>query len=354
MRNTVFSPGDYVRFLNEKQEGTVRHVLANGVVVVDIEDGFPVEVLPSELVKVKDAARPEGPANAPVSTTTLPAQKQRQPFASLFPSCNAVFLAVLPTMGQITQGPVQLSVVNGSSSVFLFTLSSRQNKQITGIHYGTLLPGEDLLILEKERSHFTDIDALVLEGLFFGRHKKGSNARLIREFLPEFPDITQRFPSLDSPYAFARLQTLFKDEEPEDENLTGMLEKLRSELTGELRGEKTSSSPRKTVSGKTNFHQYRVQPAMAEIDLHIEELVASVEGMSNADMLHVQLSHFRKTLDAALLRKQSTIVFIHGVGNGVLRQEIRKELKELGLKHSDASHALYGGGATEVHLDSRH
>ncbi len=354
MRNTVFSPGDYVRFLNEKQEGTVRTVLASGVVVVDIEDGFPVEVLPSELVNVKDAAGPEGPANASASTTTLPAQKPVQSLASIFPASSAVFIAVIPTPGQITQGILQLWLVNGTSSVFLFTFSSRQKKQITGIHYGTLLPGEDLLIYEKERSHFTDIDALVVEGLFFGPQKTGSSARLIKEFLPEFPDITQRFPSLDSPYAFARLQPVFNAEEPEDENLPGMLEKLKSELTGEVRGEKAPSPTRRTVTGKTNFQQYQVQPAMAEIDLHIEELVKSVEGMSNADMLHVQLSHFRKTLDAALIRRQSTIVFIHGVGNGVLRQEIRKELKELGLKHSDASHALYGGGATEVHLDSRH
>ena len=53
MAETQFQEGDYVRFLNEKQEGTVAKVLGNGNVIVDIENDFPIEATPKELVKVQ-------------------------------------------------------------------------------------------------------------------------------------------------------------------------------------------------------------------------------------------------------------------------------------------------------------
>ena len=87
-----------------------------------------------------------------------------------------------------------------------------------------------------------------------------------------------------------------------------------------------------------------------EIDLHIEKLIEGFEKMSNAEIINIQLKHFRKKLDEALFKKFHKIVFIHGSGNGRLKNEIRKELDDHQLKYSDGNYAQYGGGATEVHL----
>jgi hypothetical protein len=91
---------------------------------------------------------------------------------------------------------------------------------------------------------------------------------------------------------------------------------------------------------------------VAEVDLHIDELLDSIEGMTNNEMLMFQVNYFIKMLESAIVNKFFKIIFIHGVGNGKLKEEIRKILKESYpfLKMYDASMAKYGVGATEVQI----
>ena len=87
-----------------------------------------------------------------------------------------------------------------------------------------------------------------------------------------------------------------------------------------------------------------------EVDLHIHELVDTTAGMSNADMLQLQLQTFRDTLDRYKSEKGRKIVFIHGKGDGVLRRAILEELqrKYKNYEYQDASFREYGFGATQV------
>lgn len=87
-----------------------------------------------------------------------------------------------------------------------------------------------------------------------------------------------------------------------------------------------------------------------ELDLHIEKLVDSTKGLSNTDMLHIQLSTLQRYLHLAILHRQQRMVIIHGLGKGVLRDEVHKLLKETPEveKYSDGWHGNYGFGATEV------
>jgi dsDNA-specific endonuclease/ATPase MutS2 len=67
-------------------------------------------------------------------------------------------------------------------------------------------------------------------------------------------------------------------------------------------------------------------------------------------MLDIQLVHFRKELDLAMLRHAKSIVFIHGIGNGKLKAELRRELTSSGIRFADGAYNRYGAGATEVFL----
>ena len=51
-----------------------------------------------------------------------------------------------------------------------------------------------------------------------------------------------------------------------------------------------------------------------EVDLHIEELIDDIRGMSNGEIIQIQLKHFQKKLDEAIAKKMRSIVFIHGIG----------------------------------------
>lgn len=94
------------------------------------------------------------------------------------------------------------------------------------------------------------------------------------------------------------------------------------------------------------------QKDIIEVDLHIHELVDTTTGMSNADMLQLQMDKFHAVLAENSKRKGQKIVFIHGKGEGVLRSEIMKALKNRykSFYVQDASFKEYGFGATMIRI----
>ena len=88
-----------------------------------------------------------------------------------------------------------------------------------------------------------------------------------------------------------------------------------------------------------------------EIDLHIEELLDSHVGLSNTEILIKQMTEFRSFLKRAQEKSIPKLVVIHGVGEGVLKNEIRTFLsKKEHVEFYDASYLEYGKGATEIRL----
>ncbi len=64
------------------------------------------------------------------------------------------------------------------------------------------------------------------------------------------------------------------------------------------------------------------------------------------------MSRFHSALEEAISKKYRKLVIIHGVGQGTLKMQIRKELQEKypEFLFQDASFREYGFGATMVHL----
>jgi hypothetical protein len=87
-----------------------------------------------------------------------------------------------------------------------------------------------------------------------------------------------------------------------------------------------------------------------EIDLHIENLMPDTKGMSNADMLQIQLKALNSHLQAVISNRQERTIIIHGLGKGVLRDEVHKVLRQIPevSKFSNEWQGQYGFGATEV------
>ena len=91
-------------------------------------------------------------------------------------------------------------------------------------------------------------------------------------------------------------------------------------------------------------------PAM-EVDLHIHKLVKSTKAMSNYDMLTLQLDTAKRQLDFAIHKRIPKVVFIHGVGEGVLKEELKYMFRRYdNLKVSEADYKKYGLGALEVYI----
>ncbi|RXJ51393.1 Smr/MutS family protein [Gelidibacter gilvus] len=111
--------------------------------------------------------------------------------------------------------------------------------------------------------------------------------------------------------------------------------------------EKEQNTKRKSVKVKP---KERNQPAM-EVDLHIHKLTENQRNLSNYDMLTLQLDTAKRQLEFAISKRIQKIVFIHGVGEGVLKMELETLFGRYeNVKHYDADFKKYGIGATEVYI----
>jgi dsDNA-specific endonuclease/ATPase MutS2 len=111
--------------------------------------------------------------------------------------------------------------------------------------------------------------------------------------------------------------------------------------------EKEASKKRSFVKEKKS----RKEDFVLEVDLHIEKLVPSKRGMSNYDILNLQMETAKRQMDFALRNKMPKLVFIHGVGEGVLKAELDFLLGRYdNISFQEANYQKYGLGATEVYF----
>lgn len=111
--------------------------------------------------------------------------------------------------------------------------------------------------------------------------------------------------------------------------------------------EKQQKKPGKTIRTKP---KERFQPTM-EVDLHIHQLVPKSKHLSNYEILNIQMDTAKRQLEFAISKRIQKVVFIHGVGEGVLRSELEFLFGRYdNLKFYDADYQKYGRGATEVYI----
>lgn len=88
-----------------------------------------------------------------------------------------------------------------------------------------------------------------------------------------------------------------------------------------------------------------------EIDLHIEKLVKKFKHLNNFDILNIQVDTARHQLEFAIKNRIPKIVFIHGMGEGVLKTELEYLFGRYPeISYKDANYRKYGLGATEVYV----
>ncbi|WP_417872006.1 DNA mismatch repair protein MutS [Winogradskyella sp.] len=119
-----------------------------------------------------------------------------------------------------------------------------------------------------------------------------------------------------------------------------------SDINNQFLQDKITESPKK----KSHHFSKSKNEVIFEVDLHINQLVNSTNGLDNYDMLTIQLETAKRKLEYAIQKRISKIVFIHGVGEGVLKSELIYLFKKYPVEYYDASYQKYGLGATEVYI----
>jgi hypothetical protein len=324
--------GDRVRLLYHKQEGIITKFLPNDMVEVEIEEGFRIPVLRSELVVI---AREENivfgkNGKKPQAMGAASATAEVKVWSEI-----GLYIAFVPFNDQ------QLAVylLNNTDVQVMFTFGESNNGSYNGIAFGTLQRRSSQKVHEVSLQNFEKWSPILIQALLF-KHGYGSFKEPVckkMKFTAEtFFKNQKQAPILDQVgYVFQI------DQEPP---LPIKSEAIRPEIIKES----MLYSNRHDVPAKVVVAS---RPKI-EVDLHIERLTEKSAVMNSKQILQLQLDTFEKQLDNAIMAGIEKVIFIHGVGNGVLRNEIHKKLSKHALVEyfQDAQKEKFGYGATSVKL----
>jgi len=95
-----------------------------------------------------------------------------------------------------------------------------------------------------------------------------------------------------------------------------------------------------------------LEPARSLLDLHIEKLADDWQHLSTLEKLNLQLRTFEKYLDLAVAHHLPSMIAIHGIGTGRLKEEIHEILKYRRDVKSFINQydPRFGYGATEIYF----
>ena len=368
--------GDKVRFLNDVGGGRVVGFVGKNLVNVEDDNGFEVPVPIRELVVVgtegydghfdsSDAQPDKGdaatdnavsqrakvkaleeeesdPADLPITFHAKPQERRGGDQLNVY----LCFMPVNPTA--LLDTDFETYLVNDSNYYLDYLYLSGENMNWTTIDRGTAEPNTKVYLTTVDRSNLNSLQHLAVEMMAYKQDKPFMIKPAMTIRLN--PDLT-RFYKL---HTFAandffeeKVETfdLVRDDCPVSHEAIDT-QSIKDALTGAKRKREADLKPRvKAVAIRKEHHD-----DIEVIDLHADALLDTTRGMSSGEILEYQLDTFRKTMDKYQKNKGKKLVFIHGKGNGVLRNRILSELHRHyhSCTSQDASFREYGFGATMV------
>lgn len=362
----TFKVGDKVKFLNDVGGGVITKIKQQ-TAFIETSDGFEIPAQFSELIKVEEAGfgglKPEPPAPkvnapkpnaapAPISIDEMEELEEDmdddEADEEIITSENCtlnILLGLVPVKQKGRMEPYfEVHLISDCAYRMLYTFSIVKENFVRGRRVGHIEEDTKALVTTFTMSELRDIQSFKISCIFY---KKGI-------YLPHEPVIYEyKVDALAMSNPSHWEENDYFDEKAIVVNITEMsllyeIERMVTEteerfIIQKKRKDQTQKKPVvKAQSSSDNDTE--------EVDLHIEQLVDDFSGLSAGEIVDIQMSRFTIALDGAIRGKTRKIVFIHGVGNGKLKYEIRKTLdsKYPKLKYQDASFKEYGYGATMV------
>jgi hypothetical protein len=342
-----FNKGDRVKFLNDTGGGIITGIKDSRSAIVLIDDGFDVPVPLSELILVKKSDSNTSSAhekfnesderkNDFIEETKSPsAPDDEDDYESRLNERN-LFMAFVENS---VNNNVEAWLINDSSLHVLYVVYIRQDDIYVNLKTGLLEADTKVFIKDFTREEINSFFSLKVQALFFGK-----------AISDPLPPSQKEFP-VDPSDLFAEGSFGINDFFNQKARIVPMIsDAFEREMQLVSRQEIENIILKERESGKPAVQKVKIDPLVDEVDLHIEELVDDHSQLSGREVLELQMARFTTALEGAIRSKTRRIVFIHGVGNGKLKFEIRKTLdrKYPGLKYQDASFEEYGYGATMV------
>ena len=313
-----FKLGEFVRFIDENREGYITRIIDDQVVAVTGEDDFEIPVAVSNLARV------HGHMSNDVENDFGDSSEEEQASIAEFRT-KGISLAFVPDVNKGSL--VHFFLVNETSYELLVTLNTELKDTYKGEFSGKLGPAS---ITKMYTASLAELDLwpkFLIDVLSFttANIKPIKPISLVCKFkAKDFSDTKKTIPFIKQSGWIMEL---------DEQELKIDVEKLK---------ESFFNQPKSDTK--------KVEKPAREIDLHIEKLRDDYQFLSKPEILDIQLKEFHSKLAAAIVYKFVDMIFIHGVGNGVLKDQIHKALG----KHpqvrtfKDAYKEKFGYGATEV------
>jgi hypothetical protein len=350
-----FRIGDTVRFLNETGGGKISRVDNLGYLYVLTEDGFEIPVKENELILNSPSSR--------IPDTSLPADKipvrpekateqkhekvrnnegeeNRIPLSIPSGMPVKLMLGLVPDdFDAVFKASINIFLINDSEYFLYYLVGYQQQGKYYYLKSGEIEPNTKCFLAGFDQVSLGKIALFHLQALPVSAGQYFRVLPLDEEINIASYDFLKNHMYKENDYFNERAlipgitHTVFAKRPTGMDQLPDVINSATVSNPGE----------KKTMSGGSGT---------MEVDLHIETLRDNYSGLSNGDILRIQMNCFRSALENAISDKIKRIVFIHGVGNGTLKLELRNELKRNYPECTcqDASFKEYGFVATMVHL----
>lgn len=347
-----FKVGDKVKFLNENGGGVIKAVIDSKLVKIETDDGFEMPVLTTELIM---DFRAEGqkvetfpvPVHSPVQQPREVEEEEDRvsginPWGTIKEE-KGIYLVFEPHERQwVLTGKMDVVLINHTSYDILYNLFLEQDGQLRGIDFSSV-PFESKIVIDTiDRDEIEDWTKGFLQVMF---HKDQPD----KVFFPVHSVIDIK-PNRFFKEGSYRTSTLIQSRSilisiaPESTFEAASFSEISRKSA--LQGTAKTADP---VKEKPLIDKHRTNLGEATVDLHIGELIDNILGLSSHDMFNIQLNYFKKALESAIGNEYQKVTFIHGIGNGVLKNAIIEELEEYeGTENRMASISKFGVGAVDV------
>ncbi|QPH41631.1 Smr/MutS family protein [Pedobacter endophyticus] len=312
-----FKLGDFVRFVDEKREGYVTKIIDTQTLGVTDEDGFEIPVAISNLTSVHGhgAAAEEVTAPKPIEVNI--------PLVSKIENGIYIAAATDNKVGNV----VHFHLYNQSPNVLLVGLTTERKEKYAGTFHGVVEAYQSSLVYSASLADLDIWPQFTFQIIIFSKADvKPVDPLVIKKKFraKDFSTEQKELPQLNNKGWLIRLDDLAP--------ITIDAQKLKESFFKSADEKRTVAIPAK------------------EIDLHIEKLRDDHHFLEPDEILQIQLNYFQNALDAAIVHHFDKMTFIHGTGNGTLRNKIHKLIsKNPHIKtYMDAMKEKFGYGATEV------
>ncbi len=337
--------GDRIRFLNTTGGGVIKGFQGKNIVLVEEDDGFETPTLITECVLIESAEIPTA-AQTSFSKPTPKVEEPEEEYHSEeikdpeSEKLTIIFAIVPDNCKQLQNTTYNAYVINDCNYSLIYNISVKFEGQYRSLENGIIEPNTSLLLEEFDGSKLNFRENWLLQIIPLKLGKNYDKKSIIETEIHINPVKYCKLHCFTENEYFDEPAIIFPIVE-KDKKI--MIEDPTFESNFIHKKEDQNKRPRISNNKKKNT-------PIIEVDLHINQLLDTTAGMSNGDMLNYQLEVVEKTIAENKNNKGQKIVFIHGKGEGVLKNEIIKLLKYKYKNYpfQDASFREYGFGATMI------